>query len=152
MIYPQITDEEIQDKNFMNQGPIEKAMHYLQNMPHEIVTAVLAAGASGATTSDFVFVAPVKGEVLDVKFIMTKVQTGTGNTPVAKLVNGSADVAESAAIALSGAIGDVINVAVDADEAEFAAGDKLKFSIVNPAGTITVALEGKLQIIWKPKA
>jgi len=83
---------------------------------------------------------------------MTTVQTGTGNTPTVRLVEGSNVIGDSGEIALSGAIGDVKALTLDPTKVVLAAGTKLIHRIVNPAGTITVALQGKLQVIWKPVA
>jgi hypothetical protein len=150
--FPVLTDAQVAEVDFFNNHNAMRALDVLQNLPYVLVSGILAAGATGDTTNEHVFVAPVKGEILEVKFIMTTVQTGTSNTPVVKLMNGTAEVGASAAIALSGAIGDVASVVLDTAEVDFAAGDKLIFRIVNPTATITVAIQGKLQIIWKPKA
>lgn len=151
-IFPQITDAKVQSKDFMNQNDAQLALFHLQNLPYITVSAEVTGGASGSTVNDFIFVAPVKGEVVDAKFIKTQVNVGTDNTPVVKLVNGSNVVAETAAVALSGAIGDVHALTLDSAKVALAAGDKLVFRIVTPSATVTTALKGKLQIMWKPKA
>lgn len=150
-IFPQISDAKVQGKDFMNQNDAELALFHLQNLPFVLVTSELTGGASGATVNDFVFSAPVKGEVVDVKFIKTVVNVGADNTPTVRLVNGSNVVGELATIALGGAIGDVGSLTLDAAKVALAAGDKLVFRIVTPTATVTTALRGKLQIIWKAK-
>lgn len=150
--FPQISNAQATQKGFFNEANMAMAIDHLQNLPYITVTATLAGGASGATTNDYVFVAPCKGEVLEVKFIKTVVNTGADNTPVVKLMNGSNEVAASAAVALGGAIGDVHSLTLDATKVALAAGDKLIHRIVTPSATVTVALVGKLQIIWKPVA
>lgn len=151
-IFPQITDAKVQSKDFMNQNDAQLALFHLQNLPYITVTAEFAGGASGSTVNDFVFVAPCKGEVVDVKFIKTVVNVGADNTPTVRLVNGSNVVAELATIALGGAIGDVGSLTLDSAKVALAAGDKLVFRIVTPTATVTTAIKGKLQIMWKPKA
>jgi hypothetical protein len=151
--FPQISNAQATQKGFFNEANMAMAIDHLQNLPYVMVTAELAGGASGATTNDYVFTAPCKGEVLEVKFIKTVVNTGSSNEPVVKLMNGSNEVAASAAIALSGgAVGDVHSLVLDATKVALAAGDKLIHRIVTPSATVTVALKGKLQIIWKPVA
>lgn len=151
-VFPQITDAKVQAKDFMNQSDAQLALYHLQNLPYVIVSDESAGGASDSTTNDYIFVAPCKGEILKADFWKTVVNTGTGNTPVVKLVNGSNVVGETAAIALSGAIGDVHALTLDSAKVSFAAGDKLVFRIVTPASTVSAALKGKLQFIWKPVA
>jgi|GEM_PF-2929189 len=151
--FPQLSAADVTNKGFMNELNIN-ALGILKDFPFIIPTGVCVAGASGATAGIPAFVMPCKGDIVDVKFITTKVQTGTGNTPVVRLNYGATPtvVAQSAAIGLAGNIGDVTNVVVDSTKAEIAAGTVMTVDIVNPAGTITVGLEGKFQIIWKPKA
>lgn len=150
--YPQLTDAQIMSRDHERLPNLDKFGTLLKNMPHEIVSSVITAGASGVTVNDFIFVLPVKAEILKAEFIMTTVQTGTGNTPTVRLVEGSNVIGETDAIALSGAIGDVKALTLDAMKVVLAAGTKLIHRVVNPAGTITVAIQGKLQVIWKPVA
>jgi hypothetical protein len=151
--FVQLTDIQVNQKGFMNEQDINPLV-LLQRLPYVVVTDIAVAGASDATAAKPAFIMPCKGEILEAKFIITKVQTGSGNTPAVRLVHGATPtvVGTSAAIALSGAIGDAKNIVLDAAKTELAAGTVVVVDIVNPAGTITVALEGKFQITWKPKA
>lgn len=150
-IFPQISDAKVQAKDFMNQNDAQLALYHLQNLPYITVSAEVSGGASGSTVNDFIFVAPCKGEVIDVKFIKTQVNVGADNTPTVRLVNGSNVVGELATIALGGAIGDAGSLTLDPAKVALSAGDKLVFRIVTPTATVTTALKGKLQLIWKPK-
>ena len=148
--FPQITDAQVAAVDFMNIPNAKLALDLLQNLPYVETTRESTAGATGETVNALVFVAPVAMEIQKVDFITTVVQTGTGNTPTVSLYEGANEVAVSAAIDLGGAIGDSEALVVDAAKSTLEAGDKLTFRIVNPSATITVALSGFLQIIWKP--
>lgn len=151
MKYPKFTSTDVAYKDFMNNGQDGKVAQALKDLPFIHVTPSVVAGASDTTVLANAFIAPTKLTVGLVRFIMGKVQTGSGNTPVVKLINltqTSAVMAASDAIALSGTIGNVTPVVIDAEKATADAGDVLQVAIVNPAGTITVALEGKFQIEW----
>ena len=152
-MYPKITSAEISKKDFEGNGDIQKALDILADLPFNQVSAVLTAGATGATVNDYVFVAPTKGKIKSVKFIETAANTGLDNTPVTSLRNATSDVeiAASGAIALSGsAAGNVVPMTLSATAANliFAAGNVLVHRIVNPTATITTPLAGKLQIEW----
>ncbi len=149
MKFPALTDEQVQAKDLFNNHNALLALDLLANLPYVGMSEEITAGASEATVNKYVLIAPTKGEVLDAKFITTTVQTGTGNTPTISLVNGSDVVATKADLALGGSIGDVTALTIDAEKKTFEAGDKLVLSVINPAGTITVALKGKLQLIWR---
>lgn len=127
---------------------ISRAITTLKELSFNQVTAALAAGATGATTNEHVFVAPTKMKITGVKFITTVVNTGADNAPEVKLLAGANIVGVSGAIALGGAVGDVAALTLDADYVTVAAGTKLIFRIVNPTATITTPLTGKLQIEW----
>lgn len=149
--FPLLTDAQVEAKDFMNNGDAVTALHLLQNLPYVNVSSALAAGATGVTTNEHIFVAPCKMVILEAKFITTVINTGSGNEPEVKLLAGSAVVGVSGAIVLAGAaVGDVATLTLDADEVEIAAGTKLILRIVNPSATITTPLTGKLQFIWKP--
>jgi len=149
--FPLLTNAEVQAKDFMNQGDITKALDLLQNLPYVNVSSALAAGATGVTVNEHIFVAPCKMEVLQAKFITTAVNTGSGNEPVVKLMAGTDEVGASGAVVVAGAaIGDVASLTLDSAKVVVASGGKLILRIVNPGGTITTPLTGKLQFIWKP--
>lgn len=153
MSYPKITSAEINKKDFEGQGDITKALDILADLPFNVVTAVLTAGATGETKDDYVFVAPTKGKIKSVKFLETAANTGAGNTPVVSLRNATSnkELAASAAIALSGsAAGNIVPMTLTTTTADltFASNDVLLHRIVNPTATITTALAGKLQIEW----
>jgi len=149
--FPLLTNAQVLAKDFMNQGDTVKALDLLQNLPYVNVSAALAAGATGVTTNEHIFVAPCKLEILEAKFITTAVNTGTSNEPEVKLLAGTDIVGVSGAIVLAGAaVGDVATLTLDAAEVVIAAGTKLILRIVNPTATITTPLTGKLQFIWKP--
>ena len=148
--FPLLTDAQVQAKDFMN-GNDTASLAILQNLPYVNVSAALAAGATGATTNEHIFLAPCKLEILEAKFITTVVNTGTSNEPEVKLLADAAIVGVSGAIVLAGAaVGDVATLTLDAAEVVVEAGTKLILRIVNPTATITTPLTGKLQFIWKP--
>lgn len=149
MSYPKITAAQVQAKNFEGNYDTPLALELLQNLSFNEVTSALAAGATGVTVDEHVFVAPTKLEITGAKFITTVVNTGASNTPLVKLMAGTNEVGTSAAIALGGAIGDVAALTLDATKVVIAAGTKLIFRIVNPTATITTPLTGKLQFEWK---
>jgi hypothetical protein len=147
MKYPKISSESIRLRDSKNEPLcMHEAFHTVKDMPFLFVTEEVAAGSTGATATSFVFVAPTKIKIERVNFIMTTVQTGTGNLPVVKLGEGSNVIAESEEIALAGSIGSVIPLVVDDEKCVLNEGTALKFLIVNAAGTITTALKGKLQV------
>lgn len=147
--YPKLTDEDLSKKEFFGiAGNAELALKNQKDQCFNVISADITAGASGATVTELVFIAPTKLKIISANFLVVTPQTGTGNTPVVKLQQGSTDIAATGAIALSGAAGDVEALTVNADECEIDAGTVLKAAIVNPAGTITTALKGKLQIEW----
>ena len=149
--FPLLTDAQVQAKDFFNANDALLALSLLQNLPYVNVTAALAAGATGATVNEHVFVAPCKLEITEAKFITTVINTGTSNEPEVKLLAGTNIVGVSGAIILAGAaVGDVATLTLDATKVVVAAGTKLILRIVNPTATITTALTGKLQFIWKP--
>lgn len=127
---------------------IARAITALKELSYNNVSAALAAGATGATTNEHIFVAPTKMKITSAKFITTVVNTGADNAPEVKLLAGANIVGVSGAIALGGAIGDVAALTLDADYVTIAAGTKLILRIVNPTATITTPLTGKLQIEW----
>lgn len=147
--YPKITDEMVSQKDFYN-NPANAvlAMENLKDLCFNHVSQDVTAGASGATVTEYAFVAPTKLQIVKANFLVVTPQEGTGNTPTVKVQVGSDDVAASAAIALSGSAGDVKALVVDQDKKVIAAGSVIKFAIVNPAGTITTALKGKFQVEW----
>lgn len=149
MGYPKITAAQVQAKDFAGNYDTPLALELLQNLSFNQVTSALAAGATGVTTLDYVFVAPTKLEITSAKFITTVVNTGADNTPVVKLFAGSDEVGALAAIALGGAVGDAASLVLDAAKVVVAAGAKLILKIINPTATITTALTGKLQFEWK---
>lgn len=147
--YPKITTEMVSQKDFYNNpANVASAMEYLKDLSFNHVSQDVTAGASGATVTEYAFVAPTKLQIVEAKFLVVTPQVGTGNTPVVKLQVGSDDIAASAAIALSGSAGDVKPLVVDQDKKVIAAGSVIKLAIVNPAGTITTALKGKFQFAW----
>lgn len=151
MKYPKFASTDVAYKDFMNNGNDGKVAQALKDLPFFVVTPKVTAGATDTTVLANAFIAPTKLTVGSVKFILDTVQTGAGNTPVVKLINltqTSAVMAESGAIALAKSVGAVVPVVIDAEKATAEAGDVLQAAIVNPAGTITVALEGKFQIEW----
>jgi len=148
--FPLLTDAQVQAKDFMN-GNDTASLAILQNLPYVNVSAALAAGATGVTTNQHIFVAPCKLTILEAKFITTVVNTGTSNEPEVKLLADTDIVGVSGAILLAGAaVGDVATLTLDATKVVVEAGTKLILRIVNPTATITTALTGKLQFIWKP--
>ena len=147
--FPQITDAIVNSKDFFNNGADATALRTLQNLPYVAKSSSITAGATGVTVSEVFFIAPVKCQILDANFLTQSVQTGTGNTPVVKLFAGANEVGASGAIALAGAIGDVNTLVLDPTKVVVPAGTVLKVSVINPAGTITVALAGLLQIAFK---
>ena len=152
-MYAQLTSSQVDSKDFNNNpNVIPQLAEILQHLSFNQVTANLAAGATGATVDDYVFVAPTKLTITNAKFIKTVVQTGSGNTPVVSLRAGANEVGNSGAIQLAGAVGDVAPLTLDPAQVVIAKDTKLIFRIVNPSATITVALAGKLQIEWEATA
>jgi len=148
--YPKLSSDILNARDFYNNPNSLAGLLALANLPFNVVTGKVTAGATGVTVKDNVFISPTKLEIKDVNFVIDTVQTGTGNTPKVQLLNltQSKTIAESADIALSKTIGDVVPLVVDADNAVITEGDVLQLAIVNPAGTITVALVGKGQFAW----
>jgi len=147
--YPKITTEMVSQKDFYNNpANVAAAMEYLKDLSFNHVSQDVTAGASGATVTEYAFVAPTKLQIVEAKFLVVTPQVGADNTPVVKLQVGSDDIAASAAIALGGSAGDVKPLVVDQDKKVIAAGSVIKLAIVNPAGTITTALKGKFQFAW----
>jgi hypothetical protein len=125
------------------------ALQLLMNLPYVHVSDIAVASASASTTiNDYFFIAPNHLNILSANFIMTTVQTGAGNLPTIQLVAGGNTVGQSAGIALAGAIGSVTPLVINPTYQAVVAGTVLQFQITNPAGTITVPLQGKLQIVW----
>lgn len=122
----------------------------LQAFTYFVVCQVVTAGSTGATAVKNAFIAPTKLVVDKVKAQIDVVQTGTGNTPTVELYNLTKTevIAVSGAVALSGAIGDVIPMTITAAYADVNEGDVLQTRIVNPAGTITVALQAHVEVEW----
>jgi len=149
MSYPKITAVQVKAKDFDGNFNTPLALELLQNLSFNLVTSALAAGATGVTVNEHVFVAPTKLQITSAKFITTAVNTGAGNEPVVKLLAGTNEVGTTAAIVVAGAaIGDVATLTLDATKVVVEAGVKLILRIVNPAGTITTPLTGKLQFEW----
>ena len=149
MTFPALTDAQVQQLDFNNANNSLLALSLLQNLPVVQVTDIITAGATDTTVDDYVFVAPCKLQILDAQFITTTVQTGAGNTPTVSLRAGAAnEVGNTGAISLGGAVGDAAELTLDPTKTTVAAGTKLVLRAVNPAGTITVPLAGKLQFIW----
>ncbi|HEX2868710.1 MAG TPA: hypothetical protein VHO03_16840 [Ignavibacteriales bacterium] len=151
MKYAKLTDADVQKVDFMNQGDAKAALDLLQNMPFNVVSPKVTAGATDTTVTENIFAAPTKCQIARARFIIDVVQVGDGNTPTISLINTddtNAVVATKADLALAKSAGDVIELTVDADKATLDAGDVLALSLINPAGTITTALAGKLQIEW----
>jgi len=150
MSYPKITSAQVSAKDFEGEHNVQLALEILQNLSFNQVTSALAAGATGVTVNEHVFVTPTKLEITSAKFITTAVNTGADNTPVVKLMADTNEVGATGAIALSGAtIGDVAALTLDAAKVVVEAGVKLILRIVNPTATITTPLTGKLQFEWK---
>ena len=154
MGYFKITDALKRKVDEMQHAKAVDVAGALQHLSFNQTSPVVTAGVSGATASVVAFVAPTKGRVTKVRGIIQVVQTGTGNTPVVQLYNltQTAVVAASAVVALAGTIGDEIPMVLDVDEAALAEGDVLQARIVNPAGTITVALQALVQVEWNSEA
>lgn len=133
-----------------NMVDISRAITALKELSFNNVSSELAAGATGVTTNDLVFVMPTKGKLTSVKFIKTSVNTGADNTPVVSLRNltTNEEIGTTAAIALGGAVGDVHSLTLNTAKVELPAGTVLQLRIVNPTATITTALKGKSQIEW----
>lgn len=149
MSYPKITAAQVRAKDFDGNFNVPLALELLQNLSFNQVTNALAAGATGATVNEHVFVAPTKLEVTSVKFITTVINTGASNEPAVKLLAGTNEVATATILLAGAAIGDVATLTLDATKVVVEAGVKLIFRIVNPTATITTPLTGKLQIEWK---
>ena len=122
----------------------------LNNLAYPVMSQNGVAGSTGATTNTIAFIMPTKGTIEAARFVISVVQTGTGNLPVVNLYNltQSEIVAAGTAIQLAGAVGDVSQLALTTANAEIAENDVLALQIVNPAGTITIALEGQLEFDW----
>lgn len=149
MSYPKITSVQVSTKDYEGNFNTPLALEALQNLSFNLVTTELAAGATGETKDDYIFVAPTKLEITSVKFITTAVNTGAGNTPTVSLRDTINEIGNTGIITLGGAVGDVKAMTLDATKVVLAEGAKLIHRIVNPAGTITTTLKGKLQIEWK---
>lgn len=122
----------------------------LQNLSYCNTTMQSAAGASGATVSLHVFIAPVKMKITSVKALTNVINTGADNAPTISLEY-SSNVIASGIKALDGAaVGDVNALALNTDESklEVPAGGILVFKIVNPTATITTAWKGILSFVW----
>ncbi|MHB8871698.1 MAG: hypothetical protein ACYC5G_04555 [Candidatus Doudnabacteria bacterium] len=149
MSYPKITAAQVNAKGFDGNFDTPLALELLQNLSFNQVTNALAAGATGVTVNEHVFVAPTKLEITGVNFITTAVNTGASNEPAVKLLSGADEVGTATILLAGSAIGNVAALTLDATKVVVAAGTKLIFRIVNPTATITTALAGKLQIEWK---
>ena len=149
MSYPKITSAQVKTKDFDGNFNTPLALELLQNLSFNQVSSALAAGATGVTVNEHIFVTPTKLQITGAKFITTAVNTGSGNEPVVKLMAGTNEVGATSAIVVAGAaIGDVAALTLDAAKVVVEAGVKLIFRIVNPSGTITTPLTGKLQFEW----
>lgn len=148
--YPKLTNAQVAEKDFNNNGNDLLALHLLKNLCFNEVTGVLAGGASDSTTSEAVFVAPTKLQVVSVKFIRTAMNTGEDNTPEVELVQGANTIVAQEIIPLAGAVGDVTPVPLVPDHVVVPEGTVLKLVIITPVSTVTTALKGKLQIEWNP--
>lgn len=142
----------------LTQEQIEKADKYglpmdlankLSQLSYPHVTPKVTAGASGATVTEFVFIAPTKLTIEKCSVIIDTPNVGTGNTPDVKLMNGNTVLA-TANIALSKSAGDIVACTLNSTPANLVIdeGTALKVSVVNPAGTITTALSCKMQFDW----
>jgi hypothetical protein len=149
-MYAQLSSSQVDSKDFTgNLSALPQIAELLQHLSFNQVTAAVAAGATGVTVDEYVFVAPTKLKITNVGFLKTVVQTGSGNTPVVSLRAGANEVGNTGAIQLAGAVGDVSPLTLDPAQVTIAMGTKLIFRIVNPTATITVALAGKLLIEWE---
>lgn len=153
MGYPKYTDAMVRTADEMQHTKGLGFAKLLQNLSFN-ETAIITAGASDTTTAKALLVAPTKLRVTKAVGVIDVVQTGTGNTPVVQLYNKTKDevIAASAAIALGGAIGDKIAMTLTSANTDVAEGDVLQVRVVNPAGTITVALQARVQVEWNSEA
>lgn len=150
MSYPKITSKQATSYDkYGNHNAIEVGK-ILSEFSNVDVSQKVVAGDSGATVTENFFITPEKMVVTKATFVMDKVQTGTDNTPTVSLYNLTKNVTIgiTAAIPLSGTIGNTYNLVLDSSKVVCDKGDVLQVKIINPTATITVALEGKVQMEW----
>lgn len=147
MFLKKLSDAEIRSIDSFGVGKLAEKLSTLSN---SLISPVLTAGASGETTAYYFWVAPCNGDVERIKGIIRVVQTGTGNTPTIQLYNKTKNViiGVSAEIELGGSVGDVVNITINNSNKNFSAGDVIGIRIVNPTGTITVALQALVVFDW----
>lgn len=131
-----------------SEQPIPKLVSILSKLSFNNVSDPVTGGSTGTNVDKYFFVAPCKMIVTKATFIVDVANVGADNTPAVSLREGSNQVGISAAIALSGAAGDVHNVVLDPAKVEIAKGAKLFVRVATPSATISTALVGKLQIEW----
>lgn len=150
MGYPKFSAAAIENKDKYGQHNSIETGKVLMNLTYPVMSQKAVAGVTDTTTNTIAFIMPTKAVVEKARFVISKVQTGTGNTPTVNLYNltKSEIVAAGSAIALAGSIGDVSTLTLNADNVDIAEGDVLAVQIVNTDGTITVAIEGHIEFDW----
>ena len=154
MGYPKFTDQMVKVADEMQHTKGLGFAKLLQNLSHIFTTPTVTAGAAGATAALNAFVAPTKLRITKATAVLQVVQTGTGNTPTVELYNLTKTevVGVTAAIALAGAIGQKNVLVLDATKTVIDEGDVLQWRVVNPAGTITVAMQSMGVVEWNAEA
>lgn len=125
-----------------------KVAETLAQLSYNQVSDVLTGGSTGTDADTFVFVAPCKMKITDFKVIVDTPNVGASNTPTVKLMKGTDVIAATAAVALSGAAGDVKAGTIDQSKNTINKGDVLKIRITTPSSTVTTALKARGQIEW----
>ena len=147
-MFPQVSSKQVEQYDKYGMHNAVPVAEILSEFPGVFVSHRVVAGVTGATVTENAFICPVDLNITKATFIMDVVQTGTDNTPTVSLYNLTKreTIAVTGAIALSGTIGNKSTLVLDTTKVDCSAGDVLQVNIINPTATITVALEGKVQV------
>lgn len=143
-MYPQLTQAAVDSLDkYGSHGAISIGA-LLKTFSRTEISNLLTGGAANSTVTDQLLIAPAKLEITKAQFVINTVNTGAGNVPTINLKVGDTVIA-TGTIALGGAVGDVVNLTVDADNVVVAKDAVIKVEVVTPNETITVAVKGKVQ-------
>lgn len=149
--FPKMDNTDVQQKG-ADGLPVYNALAFLANLPYVTSSGVMTGGAADSDVDEYILYTPVSLKITDVKFIMQTPNVGAGNLPIAYLLAGADTVGVSDTIALSGSAGDIIAFTITAAERDVASGTNLIARINTPSGaTVTTAVKGRLQVVWKPR-